>query len=272
LPNVAPDAREAEEGDMRTEGSARGARTSKQNAEGAELWAGCKEALGFALAASLVLMVKMAKPCYARSQAKVKPDDAPTITLRVFNYADASIRVIAQAEREAGYVFEHAGVVVIWRNCSTTRAATDCSGPFGPNDLTLRVLPGEANPETGLHEDTLGFTTATLASVYSSRVMKLARSIDADQEYATLLGDAIAHEIGHLLLGPYCHSETGIMQAHWAAESLRQGIRSLLHFTPEQESDLQIRAREMQVALRREATVPKASSPSKLGVANPLTK
>jgi hypothetical protein len=45
--------------------------------------------------------------------------------------------------------------------------------------------------------------TGTLASVYYEYAVRLTSS---DTEVSTMLGCAIAHEIGHLLLGPRSHS------------------------------------------------------------------
>ena len=49
---------------------------------------------------------------------------------------------------------------------------------------------------------------------------------------AQVLAIAIAHEIGHLLLPPDAHSETGLMRADWTETNLAEG--SLLFFTVEQ--------------------------------------
>jgi hypothetical protein len=49
-----------------------------------------------------------------------------------------------------------------------------------------------------------------------------------------ILGHAIAHEIGHVLLRTSGHSSTGIMRAQWTAEDLRRAARGQLLFTPEQ--------------------------------------
>ena len=49
-----------------------------------------------------------------------------------------------------------------------------------------------------------------------------------------ILGNVIAHEIGHILLGPGSHSETGIMSFPWGRKQLLDASRGLLLFTPEQ--------------------------------------
>jgi hypothetical protein len=43
----------------------------------------------------------------------------------------------------------------------------------------------------------------------------------AETAAATLLGRAIAHELGHLLLGSATHSKIGLMRALWSHDELR---------------------------------------------------
>ncbi len=46
----------------------------------------------------------------------------------------------------------------------------------------------------------------------------------ASTDFPTLLGRAIAHEIGHLLLGTSQHPREGLMRARWLQDELR-GLR-----------------------------------------------
>jgi hypothetical protein len=49
-----------------------------------------------------------------------------------------------------------------------------------------------------------------------------------------LLGDVLAHEIGHLLLGSNSHSVSGIMSAHWYGDELRRISEATIFFVPSQ--------------------------------------
>jgi hypothetical protein len=51
---------------------------------------------------------------------------------------------------------------------------------------------------------------------------------------ADILGNVMAHELGHLLLGSSSHAGMGIMRAHWQGEELRRLSRGSLSFTNEQ--------------------------------------
>ena len=53
-----------------------------------------------------------------------------------------------------------------------------------------------------------------LATIYVNRVATLAGRCDVDVQ--TLLARAVAHEIGHLLLGTSAHASSGLMRAAWS--------------------------------------------------------
>jgi hypothetical protein len=39
-----------------------------------------------------------------------------------------------------------------------------------------------------------------------------------------LFGYVLAHEIGHLLLGPHAHSAAGLMRAYWDRHDIAHGV------------------------------------------------
>jgi hypothetical protein len=49
-----------------------------------------------------------------------------------------------------------------------------------------------------------------------------------------ILGEIMAHEIGHLLLPGKGHSVSGIMRSHWGANEWRLVREGELNFVPEQ--------------------------------------
>ena len=65
-----------------------------------------------------------------------------------------------------------------------------------------------------------------LATIYFDRVMWLAHEAGTDSR--VLLGRAIAHELGHLLLATTTHGPVGLMRAHWSQgrhDDVRRGDR-----------------------------------------------
>ena len=61
------------------------------------------------------------------------------------------------------------------------------------------------------------------------RIEKLADRWDASR--AEILGYAIAHEIGHLVLSTGVHTPEGIMNARWGPKSLPLAARGKLVFS-----------------------------------------
>ncbi len=60
--------------------------------------------------------------------------------------------------------------------------------------------------------------TGVLATVYVNRTMRLARDLEID--HYKLLGRAVAHEIGHLLLATNAHAASGLMREIWSRDEL----------------------------------------------------
>jgi hypothetical protein len=47
-----------------------------------------------------------------------------------------------------------------------------------------------------------------------------------------MLGHAMAHEIGHVLLGSTEHSPDGIMKARWSTTDYQKAAKGYMKFTP----------------------------------------
>ena len=75
---------------------------------------------------------------------------------------------------------------------------------------------------------------------YSDVFYDRARELHANWNVglADILGNVMAHELGHLLLGSNSHSGAGIMRAHWQGEELHRLSRGSLWFTSEQASHM----------------------------------
>jgi hypothetical protein len=91
--------------------------------------------------------------------------------------------------------------------------------------------------------DAAGFAVLTpgdsgYAAISYVAVEQTANSLGADP--GDLLGAAIAHEVGHLLLGP-AHSQTGIMRAHFGAREMEMVGRGELLFDADQAARIRLR-------------------------------
>ena len=108
---------------------------------------------------------------------------------------------------------------------------TECNQFLGPTNLAVRILP-YFGVIPGTDKKTMGFALGNLASVSVRRVSEEAAEFGV-QPYE-VLGPAIAHELGHILLGQRGHSPSGIMRARWRREDYERAPRGAFKFTAEQ--------------------------------------
>ena len=66
--------------------------------------------------------------------------------------------------------------------------------------------------------------SGALATIYVERVEWLSSAARVDPR--PLLGRAIAHEVGHLLLGTNGHTDAGLMRPVWSCDALRRNDSS----------------------------------------------
>jgi hypothetical protein len=69
-----------------------------------------------------------------------------------------------------------------------------------------------------------------VATVYPDRVARIAARAGIDPHH--LLGLAVAHEIGHLLLGSAEHSADGLMRERWSLIELQRDEDADRYFSP----------------------------------------
>lgn len=149
----------------------------------------------------------------------------PAITVRVFNYAGIPPEALARAAGEVIRIFSTTGIQAHWLNCplSPGRAqnAAICPRSWLWTDLLLRVIPLATADRSN---NSLGFSLPSseggiVAVIFYDRVEELTKAGVAGA--GQILGYAVAHEIGHLLLGSIIHSCTGIMSSPWSREDLK---------------------------------------------------
>jgi hypothetical protein len=190
--------------------------------------------IGFVVAVGLIGITGLAFPEIAFASEN---DPSPTITVQIYNYSQASPAILTKAEREADRILSEAGLRIVWLECPVEPSAAGSQGPCQKapeaTDIRLRVL---AAPVQNKFQDTVfGFTVhPVLASVYYEYALRRGKSDDAEFEIPIILGCAIAHELGHLLLGTNSHSGEGIMQPRWEPNQVRQLMMGTLLFTTEQ--------------------------------------
>jgi hypothetical protein len=137
-----------------------------------------------------------------------------------------------------------ASAILLASNIPTTwpPCAFRCAAPPEPGDLVVRVVRG-ASAKAGSKEVELGYSvidpatrSGVLATVYLDRAQRVASQ--AHVAVGVVVGRAIAHEIGHLLLGTASHEPQGLMRAVWSPASLRGNHARDWSFTPTQAAAL----------------------------------
>ena len=181
------------------------------------------------------------------------PDVPVTQTLRVsvmvFDQAGMPDRLLSEAQERAGTILGKAGVQVEWIDCHRPANAAVCTAEA---DRIFLTIVTEDNRQV-FGEDVLGRSVPGdhgSHGVYA-RVFYRHVQAKADQERvnpAQILGLAMAHEFGHLLLGPKAHSDEGIMRANWSRRDMELGAKGQLRFTDQQvrliRADVQSRIEE----------------------------
>jgi hypothetical protein len=169
------------------------------------------------------------------------------LTVRVYDYTGLSDNTILKAEALAQKIFHKAGVETEFVHCPTERGEEDlfpgCRKPRTAEDLILHICPRSMeNPAFG--PNAFGFALpapggrlSTSSYVFLRRVTEAsAESRRRSQQISahTLLGYVIAHELGHLLLGPGKHSRSGVMKARWEVSDFPEMERGAVSFDSRQ--------------------------------------
>jgi hypothetical protein len=147
------------------------------------------------------------------------------VTVRIFDQIGVSSGELDHAMSEAVRILRTVDLELIWTSCSRRNdESPGCRRVPWPGEFIVRL--GAAPSVTPQRSVAMGYalvgregTAASFATVYEDLVRLVARRAGVDQR--RLLGRAIAHEIGHLLLNDNQHANTGLMRAGWSQAELR---------------------------------------------------
>ncbi len=192
----------------------------------------------------------------AAQPAAAYPAADLTFTIHVRNYAAIDSKTIPQAEKVASRIFQQAGVVSQWAD-SPVPGQNSGTAPgslaVGLSDIRVNILPAAMSDKMHLEAGVMGLAPGAgpdrvLAYIFYDRVEEMRQGhLEAFQRnhaefplpVADLLGAAIAHEVGHILLNLAIHSKTAIMRGNWDLGALQDSINGCLHFTKDQEKVMQ---------------------------------
>jgi hypothetical protein len=176
----------------------------------------------------------------------------PVMTVHISNYAGVDAKELEEAERVATGVFRNAGVTTRWVNTRVISNAEylDREDKTSPrfSQIQVHVQSSSMAGSLGLSDEVMGLAPGSgpdrhLVYVFYDRVRELAQRQVASQTRGKMvaraggcriLGEMIAHEIGHILLNLSAHSETGIMRGGWDLKDLQDVAYGELLFTKQQ--------------------------------------
>lgn len=162
---------------------------------------------------------------------------AATIFIRSYNNFGVPAADLAVARDHAQAVFQQAGLNIVWTDCwvgsrrQPAGAAPRCQEPVG-GDIVLRLQKTKETDRSKFVS--MGFSLVGtpgaapfLATVYVDRAESVARGAGVDARL--VLGLAMAHEIGHVLLNSNSHAPSGLMRADWSRIELRRKDPTVWH-------------------------------------------
>ena len=203
------------------------------------------------------ILLSLASALLSATPQASAPDPASTYTLTVaiFNEAHVPRTILAGAQETASYIFAKSGIDIRWMPCGREDESVEersaCSQPEFPDHLDMHIvnscphLPGSVFGISYVSPEGIG----TQADVF---YVKVAAFRQSPAELSTLLGYAMAHEVGHLLLGSNSHSPTGLMRADWRTKELIGIAQGGLVFSDEQAQ--RMKAKLATFAFRKDAS------------------
>jgi hypothetical protein len=187
-----------------------------------------------------------------RAAAATSPETSSAITIHVRNYAAVAPQTLTEAEQVASGIFRKAGIETGWAHIVVTAENGHVNSAdhlaYSLADIQLSILPREMSDRLGLPNNVMGVVPGTapdrgIVYVLDSKVRTIFWStlsahsrgdMDRHISMGEVLGYAIAHEVGHLLLNQQVHSPHGIMRGEWSFLDFRDMACGMLLFTPQQ--------------------------------------
>jgi hypothetical protein len=154
------------------------------------------------------------------------------LTLVVYDHAHLGEGKLAEVENTTSEIFRRTGVQLVWiegfgyaanRRDVLTPARED------PATLVVKLQPESEAARYGVRSVCGGIGFASGAIIFVPRVDPRSTMSDVIR-----IGHVIAHEIGHVLLGPNAHSIVGIMRGTLLQRDWENAAQGTLGFTHSQ--------------------------------------
>jgi hypothetical protein len=187
------------------------------------------------LTISLVLVLA-ATNGVIQGRANEHEEGPQQLYVRIYDYAQVSPEVLAEAKSVAGSIFRKVGVEITWSGHSFSSVDGNLNREQSGPKIQLRILNQQMAEKLSANKTMTGLTfqgttdqPGKVTNVFYHRVEDLAKSKTCSK--GEILGHATAHELGHLLLGNLNHSSTGLMKARLGHKELQTAAKGNLLFT-----------------------------------------
>jgi hypothetical protein len=213
-----------------------------------------KTILRWILSAGLVLVSGLTGLDHSAAAAET----SPAITIRIRNYAGVAPNILTDAEEVATGIFRSAGIETRWAEVVLTAENSLENSAVRPArtpaEIQVSIFPRVMSDRLNIPDNVMGLAPGsgpdrTIVYIFDRNVearfwrLMSARGsgrIDRQVSKARILGHAIAHEVGHLLLNQQVHSAYGIMRGAWSFADFREMTRGMLLFSREQAEFLRV--------------------------------
>ena len=163
-------------------------------------------------------LLSVTRPCQPAATERLE------LTIRLQVYAHAETGMVQRAQRDAGDIFRAVGVELRWLSDIDDHK---------PASINLVILPEQMARNLAPNSHPFGLAIpGGRAYIFMDRLSDFA--VSEKVNVRQLLGPVMAHEIGHLLLGPNSHHRVGVMHGRWRAAEVKYALMGSLGFTLQQ--------------------------------------
>jgi len=173
-------------------------------------------------------------------------DGERELIVRIYNSFGVPRQELATTQGVAETIFREAGIRIVWRECRTpsgpsAESRDECGEVLQPAEVIARIV---TTPRVqGRRSSAFGYSlvdtetgVGMLSTVLADRITEVAARLRIHR--ASLMGRALAHEIGHLLLGTNAHTPDGLMRRDWPERLLRTGTERDWRFSAREGSQM----------------------------------
>jgi hypothetical protein len=208
------------------------------------------------------LAIVLAQVSILLAAAHASDEEFHGMTIQVIDEVGVPAKEWHAAELFADEKLQTAGVSVTWTRClwNPNTGNADCPHSGAPNQISLLVVSEQAARRLQDHSHAFGMALVLPNGSFASRGYIFYGRIQtkcAEEHHiqkASLLGAVMAHEIGHLLLGPNSHSRSGIMKPDFDASDVPGVMLSVLRFDGRQSEALRVAVANRIQAAHSQAT------------------